>query len=161
MRSVRASRWTDCLKIATVQGNACKSAVRNEKAQKVATMMKEADASTLLEALDKVGKKRKADPTLNKIDELIATLEEWEASEDNTVSNLHERLSALDTRAVVAAHHKEVASLSTKLGKAADKALGPSVEGAVPPGQSLDPALVNQAVHQHLLVAGRDQQLRS
>ena len=121
----------------------------------MATMMKEADASTLLEALDKVGKKRKADPTLNKIDELIATLEEWEASEDNTVSNLHERLSALDTRAVVAAHHKEVASLSTKLGKAADKALGPSVEGAVPPGQSLDPALVNQAVHQHLLVAGR------
>ena len=127
MRSVRAS-WTIAGRLALKAAGAAVASSFPFAALKMATMMKEADASTLLEALDKVGKKRKADPTLNKIDELIATLEEWEASEDNTVSNLHERLSALDTRAVVAAHHKEVASLSTKLGKAADKAAERTLE---------------------------------
>ena len=112
----------------------------------------------ILTAAAAVSKKRRLDPTLQKVDELLDLLEGWRARHASSpgldVSALHETLSKLDARGTVQGHHRELVSAATKLGKAADKTIGPSMENAIP-HLGFDPALVNAAVHQHLLVAGR------
>jgi len=112
----------------------------------------------ILTAAAAVSKKRRLDPTLQKVDELLDLLEGWRARHASSpgldISALHETLSKLDARGTVQGHHRELVSAATKLGKAADKVIGPSLENAIP-HLGFDPALVNAAIHQHLLVAGR------
>lgn len=122
-------------------------------------------AQQILGALDNVTKKRKLDPTLRKLDELIELLENWEREDaaadhgDSTrassLSALRAALSSHDARAVLQSHHKELVTAATKLSKVTDKAIGTNVEGVLPAGMTLDTALVNHAIHQHLLISGR------
>jgi hypothetical protein len=122
-------------------------------------------AQLLHDSLDNVAKKRKLDPTLSKLDELIELLESWEQEDAATsrgdgdratsLSALRDALDAHDARTVLQSHHKDQATAATKLSKLTDKVIGTSVEGVVPPGVTLDTVLVNRAIHQHLLISGR------
>ena len=120
-------------------------------------------ATDVLSALDGVTKKRRLDPSVQKIDELLALLEGWEGrsagfGDDDEAravefSTLCLQLQEHDAKKVIAAHGKEVISAATKLSKVADKTI-PSFEVAVP-HCNFDPRLIAQAIHQHLLVSAR------
>ena len=121
-------------------------------------------AAALLGALEKVGKKRQLDPTPETLNEISALLDAWEGEDvecqdgparASALQDLRKKLGEFDAR-VMQTHHKELAASITKLGKAADKMVGVSVESAVPPENlSFEVRLINQAIHHHHLVSGR------
>jgi len=115
----------------------------------------------LTTAIDTISKKRRLDPSVQKIDELLELLEGWETrvrgGSDEAVTKefaaLREQVQRQETKQVIAAHHKDVVSAATKLGKVADKVY-PNLEHAVP-HCSFAPELVYRAIYEHLLVSGR------
>mmetsp|Transcript_30635 Transcript_30635/g.79555 ORF Transcript_30635/g.79555 Transcript_30635/m.79555 type:complete len:323 (-) Transcript_30635:800-1768(-) len=125
--------------------------------------------SDLLSAIDTVSKKRRMDPSIKKIDELLSILEGWEersarcGSNDETrmaeFSSMSKEIQTHDAKDAIASHHKEVLAAATKLSKVADKVI-PVVDAAVP-SCSFDIMRVHEAIHLHLLVAGRFEAART
>ena len=115
----------------------------------------------LTATLDTISKKRRLDPSVQKIDELLELLEGWgtrvRGGSDEAVTKefatLREQVQRHETKQVIAAHHKEVGAAATKLGKVADKVY-PNLEQAVQ-HCSFAPELVYRAIYEHLLVSGR------
>ena len=118
----------------------------------------------VLSAAAALSKKRRLDPTLEKLDGLIEVLEDWRARHDGAaedvctpedLSTLRESLNKLDARGTVQGYHRELLAATSKLGKAADKVIGANLDGAVPTACTLDRSLVNEAIYDHLLIGGR------
>ena len=92
----------------------------------------------LTATLDTISKKRRLDPSVQKIDELLELLEGWgtrvRGGSDEAVTKefatLREQVQRHETKQVIAAHHKDVVAAATKLGKVADKVY-PNLEQAV------------------------------
>ena len=114
--------------------------------------------NSVIDAIEKIGKRQKVDTFSTHVDEMLALLEDWRADADvGTACSLAELSVKLEPHcASVASGHKEMNTLCSKLGKAIDKAMPTpeQLEKALP-ALDLDGALVEQAVFTHLLATGQ------
>lgn len=110
---------------------------------------------TVSSLVSTVAKKRKLDPTARGLDAIIEALRTSQQQSPGAGASGVERVGAQvnvqELQDQVKAHHKELLSSVTKLGKGIDKALGAQLHLPV---DKLSSKLVVEAVHRHLVSEG-------